>query len=489
MTIVKECNVNYYENKTESKIQSKKTVQKEFNKNSKVADYFDHIYSYPPKIKIKWDVIDELKEDLFIGSNYGVLEHSFPFVDFIENWFFNELPEEAVSENYKISQYSDGFLNKINSSNFFLKKTKVIQTALSNIPVFVLVNGQGEIQLSKPSNVLGSKTINSYLNEKVYDISGAFDPLVEKKLRLGLFFLDQLDAEKYLNEVARSDFEGTQTVGLSIHCIGLDSAYKITREHHPGIDFRFVPNFNEVKELLVNNIGKSDMIVEDEQQQLRFRHRNYNLFPYLKKLGAYFSPTSSFLQRNEYFKGIPIYVVQLTSQPRNFWTEQYFHVVGTFDTIYSRTLQHLDRVVGFGHNWIMQGSLEDNSSSNKFENYIFFDKNQALKFSKKNGRNVARYKGGRTSNVEFMVRKPKIFVYNLEDFLEDWEEKIVNELNENKDSQDTLFKVKSTYFIPPNQIKDVLQDIKKDPIKDISQALDVKFRIFKRAVGVFFSLS
>ena len=52
---------------------------------------------------------------------------------------------------------------------------------------------------------------------------------------MGLFFFNYLDAEKYLKEVARSDFEGTQTVGLSVHSISLDSAYKITREHHPGI--------------------------------------------------------------------------------------------------------------------------------------------------------------------------------------------------------------------------------------------------------------
>ena len=51
------------------------------------------------------------------------------------------------------------------------------------------------------------------------------------------------------------------------------SAYKITREYHPGIDFRFVPNFQEVKELLSKKFksGKTDIIIEDEQQQLRFR--------------------------------------------------------------------------------------------------------------------------------------------------------------------------------------------------------------------------
>ena len=168
------------------------------------------------------------------------------------------------------------------------------------------------------------------------------------------------------------------------------------------------------------------MIVEDEQQQLRFRTRTANLFPYLKKLGSYLSPNFSFLQRNEYFKGVPIYIVQLTENPRSFWTERYFNVAGVLDNIHSRFIQSLDYTVGFGHNWIMQGSLMDAGNSDKSENYIFFDKEQAIKFSKTNGRKVARFSGGRTSSLENLVKKPKIFIYNLEDFLEDWEDKILD---------------------------------------------------------------
>ena len=85
MTIIKECNITSYLNQTESQIQTNATIQQEFNKNSKITDYFDYLYSYPPKIQIKWDSIDELKEDLFISSNYGVLEHSVPFLDFIDD--------------------------------------------------------------------------------------------------------------------------------------------------------------------------------------------------------------------------------------------------------------------------------------------------------------------------------------------------------------------------------------------------------------------
>ena len=493
MEIVEQYLTNGYTNQTESSIDAKADLNLDISKSSKVTDYFDYIYSYPPKIKIKWNTLDELNEDLFIGSNYGVLEHSLPFLDFIADWFFTESQEDATSENYSKSQYVDGFLDKINSSNFFLKKTKKIQSALSNVPVFVIVNGQGEIVLSKPANLLEPKNLNSYLGGKLYDVCGGFDPLVEKNSELGLFFLDQTDAEKYLKEVARADFEGVQTVGLSTHCVSLDTAYKITREYHPGIDFRFVPKFSEVKELLTRNVGKADMVIEDEQQQLRFRRRNVNLFPYLNKLGAFLSPNSSFLQRNEYFKGVPIYIVQVSEEPRNFITEKYFNIVGALDTIYGRFIQSIDYTAGFGHNWIMQGSLQEKVDSDKFTNYVFFEKDQAIEFSKKNGRKVSRYKGSRNSNVAFMIRKPKIFVYNLEDFIEDWEDTILGQSMDNEDLVKPIFKSKGNYFVSPHdsslEVENYYMDKNPTPLKDWAHTLNVKFRVFKRAAGIFFSIN
>ena len=487
MEIIKDHNSNHYLNQTKSKTTTKNI--KKLHNRSKVADYFDYIYSYPQKIKIKWDTLDELKEDLFVGSNSNnkaLKSH------FINSSFLNEAPTEATIQNYPISKYLDGFLNKINSSNFFLKKTKKIQTSLSTIPVFVILNGHNEIILNKPSNVLGSKTITNFVNEKVYDSCGAFDTFAEKKLEFGLFFMNYSDAEKYLKEVARSDFEGTQTLGLSIHCISLDSAYKVTREHHPGIDFRFVPNFDEVKDLLTKNLGKSDLIVEEGQQQLRLRGRNVNIFPSLKKLGDFVSPNSSFLQRNEYFKGVPIYIVQLTENPRNFWFEQYFNIVGMVDAIGSRCINYIDSIAGFGHNRIMEGSLQDAGNSNRFENYIFFEKDQAIQFTKDHGRKVSRFKGSYFKTFDSLVRKPKIFVYNLEDFLEDWEDKILGESLDNTNVIETLSKCQANHFVPPKfnsqDIDTFSANFKRNALTKFGQAANVKFRVLTRTVGVFFSI-
>jgi|TARA_B110000971_G_scaffold34746_1_gene32578 hypothetical protein len=491
MEIITECSHNNsYLNQTDSKLKSNESFQNDFNKKLKIAEYFDCIYNYPPKIKIKWETIDELKDDSFINSKTTPTPQPSHFKNFIED-FSKESLEEAISNNYLTSQYIEGFLNKINSSTFFSKKTTEIQSALNNIPVFAVINGHGQIILNKPSNLLGSKTITTYFHEKAYDSCGAFDPTVEKKSEVGLFFMNYEDAETYLKEVARSDFEGTQTVGLSIHCINLSSAYKITREYHPGIDFRFVPNFHEVKELLFNDIGRSDLLIEDEQQQLRFRYRNSNMFPYLKKLGHYLSPSSSFLQRNEYFKGIPIYIVQLNETPRNYFVEQYFNIVGGVDGIFSRVLQSVDHTLGFGQNWIMQGSRSDIKTSENSENYIFFEKSQALKFSKNNGRKTNRYNGKRGASLNFIAKKPKILVYNLEDFLEDWEDQISGELNNRTDEVEKIFQSKRNNFVSPTAENNEIYsyyNVKKTPLKDFQHVLDVKFRVFKRAVGVFFSI-
>ena len=114
----------YYLNQTGSTISPTENTKIETEKKLKLIDYFDYVYSYPPKIKIKWEAIDELNEDLFIGRNYGVLEHSFPFMDFLADLFFNSTPEEASPEDFSREKHTIGFFDKVNSSNFFIKKQR-----------------------------------------------------------------------------------------------------------------------------------------------------------------------------------------------------------------------------------------------------------------------------------------------------------------------------------------------------------------------------
>ena len=301
-----------------------------------------------------------------------------------------------------------------------------------------------------------------------------------------------LTLETYLKEVAKADIDTTQLLGVSLHCISLDSAYQITREHHPGIDFRFVPNMSETKNLLTKHITDPNLIFEDGQQQLRFRRRSVNLFPYLGKLGRILTPTSSFLQRNEYFKGVPIFVVQTMETPRNIFSEQYFNIVGAVDTFYGRFIQSLDSTIGFGHNWIMQGSIQDTKNSGNIKNFVFFNKTQADNFVREQEKNVVRYKSSRTSNIETFVRKPKIYVYNLEDFLEGWEDTLYEKsftTNEAATVDKTIFNSGPTYFINPTEDLELLEKVDSSLQKTIGSSLRLKYQKFKRYAGVFFSVN
>jgi len=482
------CNYNTPEFKTQSPIYPGNYQALPYQKTLKVTEFFEYLYTYPPKVLIKWDGLDELTQDLFLEHNYGVLEHSFPFIDYVEDFFFKSLPQKAVKDTALSQSFRDGFLNKVFSSNFYNKETKEIQLALSPIPVYVILNGHKEIVLSKPINPARSNVSTQIVNRAVYDFCGAFDHSIEASTQLGFFFLNYSDAEVYLEEIAKADIDGTKTVGLSINCIGLNSAYCITREHHPNVDFRFVPNYKEVQDLLKNKLSDSKLIVDDEQQQLRFRPRNLNMLPFLGKAGRLTTPLRSFLQNKEQFKGVPIYIVQIRNGSRNIAVEQYFNLMNKLDTSWSHVLQFYDALFGFGDNWLMQGSLKEASKSNKFSNYIFFKESDAKKFIKSHGRDVVRYTGSRTSNLESFIRKPKIFVYNLEDFLEDWEEKLLN--NFNGQDGNAILNAKETFFVPDINVEefDSLTKGKTEILKVAKETLGLRYRLFKRYVGFLFSV-
>lgn len=467
-------------------------------KDSKVVNFFELLYSYPAKYKIKWNALDELKEDLFLPSNYNVVERNLPCDDSIDNWSFSDQKEEISSSHlYNLQELREGFLDKRYSSNFYRKHTKNIQNSLSSVPIYVVLNGLNEIILNKPRSFENLQTTNNYFKQAIYDYFGAFDSSLEKRQEIGFFFMSRSDAETYLQEIAKSDMNGTETVGLSIHCVSLDSAYNITREHHPGIDFRIIPDLEEVKDLLTNHLTKSSIIVEDEQQQLRARRRNVNLLPVLGKLGHFLSPSSSFLQRNEYFKGVPIYIVQTLNHPRNIAISQYFNTIGIIDTTFGKFTQVFSSLLGYGQNWLMQGSIRESGYSNQFTNYVFFEEASATKFVKNNEKIVGRYSGSRTPKVEALVRKPKIFVYNLEDFIESWEEKIHSEnVSNDKPLVQTLFNADNTIFVSPEQnYKEAqlfFESTQSTPTvritKQIIQQINVKYRVFKNFVGILFSV-
>jgi len=61
MPLIEDSNFTY---KTPT-LSSSELIQLDNLKGSKVRDFFKELYSYPPKFSIKWDSLDEFKEDLF----------------------------------------------------------------------------------------------------------------------------------------------------------------------------------------------------------------------------------------------------------------------------------------------------------------------------------------------------------------------------------------------------------------------------------------
>ena len=248
-------------------------------KKSRIIEFFGDLYTYPPRFNIKWDSIDELHNDLFMSYNYRALEHSLPFMDILTSLSQDE--KNVENGTYSTNAYIEGYMNKIVSTRFYRKQTKKIQESLQTIPIYVILNGQGNIVLANSTDQLETSPNN--FNSLLYNFCGNFDHLAEKNSQLGLFFVSRDDAEQYLQEIAKSDTEGTKMFGLSIHCFGLDFAYRVMRDHHPEIDFRIIPELTEVQKLLTKETSNSNFIFENDQQQLRSRLRPIASIPILNK--------------------------------------------------------------------------------------------------------------------------------------------------------------------------------------------------------------
>jgi hypothetical protein len=200
------------------------------------------------------------------------------------------------------------------------------------------------------------------------------------------------------------------------------------------------------------------------------------------------------LQRNEYFKGVPIYVVQLRKSPLPVAQDLYYKGVNTMDSLYGRFIQFTDFIDGFGHNWGMQGALEDTMTNEKCSNYIFFSRTQAAEFAKNAGRKTARLRGSRTSNMQGIVKKPRIFVSNFEDFVELWEESLVgNNGGTNGSDINNLFAESNTFFVPTAADQQKVKEFAQAPkgftyySKILKQNLKFKYKTFTNFLGFFLS--
>ena len=219
-------------------LQSENLLQK-----STTVDFFKTLYNYPPNFRLK---LNNPQETSYKNRTVKVVH-------------------KTKKPKYNLSNYLDGFKNKIVTSKKFQIKDLTPQN-FDSVPVYVILNGSEEIVLGKTmlsnSNQLTKEPILN-ISRKIYDLSGSFeDNRLTRESHLGLFFLNKRDAEAYMKELLIKDSRGVDIQGVSINCISLLSAYNLMCDHHPGFDFRFVPDMDEVVSLLeTNHYTKNTMSV------------------------------------------------------------------------------------------------------------------------------------------------------------------------------------------------------------------------------------
>ena len=382
-------------------------------KEPNVVSFFEDLYTYPPKIKIQWKQLDLVEESDKL----------------LPNKIINHPPHKSFSE---VRDYMD----KVISSDVYSKKIKLLKQTLKDVPVYVIVNGRTEIVVASTrskklnlhdANVLSAgpplinpeKRVsdlppNTVTRRQVYKrtlVESVEKALSTKSKKFGFIFFDPIEAQYYLDAmVIRSEKKfhhrrdhSIDKVGLSIHCIGLDTAYSLLSRSSSNVDFGFVPSLPEVKAVLEHSSQgdtNSELAVNERQLEQTLSRKALSIISD---------------QYNSAFKGVPIYIVVIKDK--------------------FEALQDSEK--------FKSSSTKTNSSAN----YIFFDREQALEFCEK-------YSSRMVS---------PIYTDNLEDFLELWGESLVL----NTDVTQSFININQpTYFIPSKRSIKTLEQYYNRP-KDL----------------------
>jgi hypothetical protein len=452
------------------------------------TDFLKKIYTYPPKISIKTRVLNRYED-----NHPHVL-----------NTFLNPGNNLSNLSRFKSIDYptlKKGYRNKTFTSQFYTEKTKTIRHSLEKIPVYAVLNGREEIVLAKPFvNELDSSNKNLLFQPFYNFVSTASASSIGNNSQLGLFFFDKKDALMYLDGILENAAESANQAGLAVHCLSLDCAYDIINQHHPTLDFRFVPNFRElisVIDKIDKNYLNENFIFDYSQDQLNYRIRQVSLLPRIKNIPSdRILPFFSTVQNNDYYKGVPVYFIQYKNPPRTvpgifsrYLYNRYFMKIRRVSVYFDQTLHYFYRpwefITGQGRNKLTQGQLSTVKKSENITNYIFFDSDQALNFFEKNEKNIAYFEGSKIlTEYASLIRRGRIFVTNLEDFLESWEVSILQ--NETANMANSLFNSRETIFInPPSTFEDSFIPAKDSIQKQFQKFLTLKYKTFQSSLNIF----
>ena len=401
------------------------------DKEPNVVSFFEDLYTYPPKIKIQWKQLDLVEESDKL----------------LPNKIINHPPHKSFSG---VRDYMD----KVISFDVYSKKIKLLKQTLKDVPVYVIVNGRTEIVvastrskkfntidpnvldpgplLENPELITEGNEIRKVIRRQVYKrsvVESVGKALSTKSKKFGFIFFDPIEAQYYLDAmVIRSEKKfhhrrdhSIDKVGLSIHCIGLDTAYSLLSRSSSNVDFRFVPSLPEVKAVLEHSSQgdtNSELAINERQLEQTLSRKALSIISD---------------QYNSAFKGVPIYIVAVKDKSRNLFST--LNDKRDKEKLKFEALQDSEK--------FKSSSTKTNSSAN----YIFFDREQALEFCEK-------YSSRMVS---------PIYTDNLEDFLELWGESLVL----NTDVTQSFININQpTYFIPSKRSIKTLEQYYNRP-KDL----------------------
>ena len=181
-------------------------------------------------------------------------------------------------------------LNKL-SNTLFNKQQLISQNQVnkhtlsalkeSKFPVFTLTNKFNQIIVSEPAEeILIGKGAFTTLYNWFLDIF-ALNSNIRIKYK-SWFFVNPKDAIEFRHYIKNKYPASSREHGLNIVAVNLGMYYKLSRANHSRVEFRLIPDLNEVAQLITK-------------------------YKYQKNL--YFHPNQQYGQ--DYFKGQPIYILQL----------------------------------------------------------------------------------------------------------------------------------------------------------------------------------
>nr|YP_009370241.1 conserved hypothetical plastid protein [Bulboplastis apyrenoidosa]ARO90730.1 conserved hypothetical plastid protein [Bulboplastis apyrenoidosa] len=169
------------------------------------------------------------------------------------------------------------FINR-RTPGFPSKKQRNIINHLQNFPVFIVRNGFKEIPIgvvtSRSEKNIGDILYNLYRDYCIWTRDNDI-------YSIGLFFINPQDALEFQNTIQYKYPRSTNELNLSTVAIKLNAAYMLNRTSPPHIQFRFIPNFQEISKLLTTY---------KYQKSVKFHPKQ--------------------IYGNTYFQGQPIYIVE-----------------------------------------------------------------------------------------------------------------------------------------------------------------------------------